>query len=258
MTVILCSPTPAAIIKAVLLSIVENDLPCMKGQERDLGLFGHVGGQNADQASLPILLTRLTEKGINGQWLREAPGDTLRRLVAANLRYSSPDRAAVAFAAIEEALSYGHSYAFSGIGDISKLFLARYRAVSHEVHKMTGFVRFHPAGEDTLVARPKLFHNTADLILRVFAPRYPNTRLVFLLDTGGLALDKGKFTPVLAEDYQRYIDEDPFSATWEQYYRSQYIASRKNLTLAQRFLPKKYWDSLSEGRILEEEAKNWG
>ena len=107
-----------------------------------------------------------------------------------------------------------------------------------------------------MVARPKLFHHTADLVLRVFAPRYPNTRLIFLLPNGGLALAKGKLFPVPTDEYQHFIDEDPFSATWEQYYRSQYIASRKNLSLAQRFLPKKYWDSLAEGRILEAEAKN--
>lgn len=255
---ILCSPTPAAIIKAVLLALLDNDLPCLKGEEGGLGLFGHTAGQDADQAAMPTLLAGLASRGINGQWLRDTPGDTLRRLVAANLRYSSPDRAAVAFAAIEEAILHGHAYAFGGIGDISRLFLSRYRAVSHEVHKMTGFVRFHPAGEDTMVARPKLFHNTADLVLRVFAPRYPNTRLIFLLPNGGLALAKGKLFPVPTDDYQHYIDEDPFSATWEQYYRSQYIASRKNLSLAQRFLPKKYWDSLAEGRILEAEAKNWG
>lgn len=256
MTVILCSPTPAAIVKAVLLALLADDLPCLKGAEGDLGLFGHTAGQDADQAAMPPLLAGLAARNIQAQWLQDTPGRTLRRLVAANLRYSSPDRATVAFAAIEEALLHGPVYAFSGIGDISRLFLSRYRAVGHEVHKMTGFVRFHPAGEDTLVARPKLFHDTADLILRVFAPRYPHSRLVFLLPAGGLALERGQLFPVPSAEYQRYVDEDPFAATWEQYYRSQYIASRKNLALAQRFLPKKYWDSLAEGKILAAEAQN--
>lgn len=257
MTVILCSPQPASIIKAALLALVHGDLPCLKGEEAGLGLFARTPGHDADRTALPGLLTALRgARGLDAAWLRGDPGDTLRRLVAANLRYRSADRAAVAFAAVEEAILRGHAYCFSGIGDISRAFVGRYQAVAREAHKMMGFVRFHPAPDDTLVARPKLFHDTADLILQKFVPRYPGCRLVFLLPDRALVLHEGVFSAAPPEDYARYADDDPFTAVWERYYRSQYIESRKNIGLAQRCLPKKYWDWLAEGRILGEEARN--
>ena len=47
---------------------------------------------------------------------------------------------------------------------------------------------------------------------------------------------------------------DDFTNLWETYYRSQYIEARKNIRLASRFIPKKYWDWLPEGKILKQEA----
>jgi hypothetical protein len=105
------------------------------------------------------------------------------------------------------------------------------------------------------VAQPKLFHDTADLILRQFAPRYPGTRLVLLLPDTALALAGGAITTVSPADYAGVVANDPFAATWESYYRSQYIESRKNIVLAQRHIPKKYWDWLPEGQIIAHEAQ---
>lgn len=243
-------------IKAVLLAMLTGDLPCLAGEEAGLGLFAAAGGRSADREPLAGLVAALAARGRRAEWLQAAPGKTLCQLIAANLRYAAADRAAVIFAAVEEAILRGHTYCFNGIGDLSRAFVGRYRAVGHEVHKMTGFVRFHPAADGALVARPKLFHNTADLILRQFASRYPGTRLVFLLEDTALVLDQGRLGRQSANSYTACVDADPFAAAWEKYYRSQYIETRKNIALASRCLPKKYWDWLAEGRILAAEAKN--
>lgn len=252
---IICSQAPWPIIKAGLLAQIHNDLPCFHGEQDSLGLFKDTTVYNADKTALKPLIQELSAAcGLDGAWLQGNPGKTLARLVAANLRYQTADRAAVIFAAVEQAIRYGHSYCFCGIGDISRVFLSRAKVVAHEVHKMLGFIRFHPAPDNTLVAKPKLFHQTADLILRKFAPRYPNTRLVFVLEDTALAFTDGKITKVPAAPYLPHLENQDFAAAWETYYQSQYIASRKNSRLAQHVIPKKYWDWLAEGKILESEA----
>ncbi|WP_425058050.1 hypothetical protein SCACP_26920 [Sporomusa carbonis] len=253
---IICSPAPWPIIKAALLAEIYNDLPCFQGEQDSLGLFGITAAHDADTASLAALIKQLSATcGLDTSWLLASPGHTLARLVAANLRYQALDKAAVIFAAVEQAIRYGHSYCLCGIGGISRIFLSRAKIVSHEVHKMLGFIRFHPAPDNTLAAKPKLFHQTADLILRQFAPRYPNTRLVFILENDtALMLTNGKIMHTPANIYLPYVENQEFAAAWETYYQSQYIATRKNIKLAQHAIPKKYWDWLAEGKILESEA----
>lgn len=252
---IICSPSPWPIIKAALLAQIYNDLPCFHGEQDSLGLFRDTAVHNADTASLTTLSKQLsTVCGLDAGWLLDSPGQTLARLVAANLRYQASDRAAVIFAAAEQALRYGHSYCFCGIGDISRIFISRAKVVSHEVHKMLGFIRFTPAPNNTLVAKPKLFHQTADLILKKFAARYPNTRLVLIVDDLALVLKDGLIAELPAAAYLPYAEDRAFATAWETYYQSQYIAARKNIKLAQHAIPKKYWNWLAEGKILENES----
>ena len=239
-----------------MLAEIYNDLPCLKGEEQSLGLFGYTSAHDADNIATQKLVSRLAEIGIQANWLLANPGKTLAKNIAANLRYNSPDRTPLIFGAVEEALRHGYNYAFNNIGDISRVFLQRYRTVAHEVHRMLGFIRFHPVPDGSLVAKPKLFHNTADLILRQFVPRYPGTRLVLLLANKALILDNGNLLSAPPEDFLPFIQNDPFNETWEKYYQSQYITTRKNSALAQRVIPKKYWDWLAEGRMLDNIAKN--
>lgn len=257
MTVILCSPAAGSIIKAAILAEIHHDLPCFHGEEADLGLFSYTGSLDADKAVMASLLKELrTECGLDANWLLAKPGQALARVITANLRYTAPDGAALIFAAVEQALRYGHDYCLCGISDVAKIFIGRARSVSREVHKMLGFIRFQPGPDNLLIAKPQLFHNTADLILKQFATRYPQTKLVFLLPDKALVLEDGHIQTVPAENYAAYTEADEFTLAWETYYQSQYIATRKNMTLAQRVIPKKYWNWLEEGKFLYAEAKN--
>lgn len=255
---IFCSPTPASVIKAALLAKLHNDLPCIEGEETGLGLFALTESHDANR----FLLRDLTEQlrlacGLQADWLTTDSGRTLLRHINANLRYNAADRSAVIFAAAEQALVYGPNYTLCGIGDISRIFVLRTRAVAHEIHRMTGFIRFSP-GEDnrTLVAVPQLFHQTADLILHRLAARYPSHKLVFLLNSQALVWENKSITCETIDRYQPYIAQDNFKELWETYYRSQYITTRKNMKLASRVIPKKYWSWLAEGKILAQEAGN--
>ena len=184
---IICSPSPWPIIKATLLSQLHNDLPCFPGEQDSFGLFKATGTLDADNAVLPVLIRQVADTcGLDAFWLLGNPGQTLARLIFNNLRYRAADKAAVIFSAVEQALRYGHAYCFCGLGDISRIFLSRAKVVSHELHKMTGLIRFQPAADNTLVAKPKLFHQTGDLILKQFAPCYPGTRLVLIIDDTAL------------------------------------------------------------------------
>lgn len=253
---ILCSPAPVSIIKAAIMAQIHQDLPCFHGKQEELGLFMHTTTLDADQQTTAVLIKQLLAFcGLDASWLLHAPGQALGRLVAANLRYQSPDRIAVVFAAIEQALRYGHSYCLCGVGDSSRLFVDRSRAVGKEIHRMLGFIRFQTGPDQSLIACPKLFHDTADLILRRFAPRYPCTRLIFLLGDTALLLENGQLSQLPAEEFLPYVDEDDFRQVWDTYYQSQYIATRKNSKLASRVIPKKYWDWLPEGKVLAYEAQ---
>lgn len=252
---ILCSPTPSSIIKAALLSQIYNDLPSLRGEQETLGLFMYTSGVDADTYTITDLINRLHQTcSLNTEWLMESPGKSLAHHIAGNLRYQAPDRAAVIFAAVEQAIRYGHAYCLCGIGDISRIFIARTRAVWHEVHRMIGFIRFNPAPDNTLVTAPKLYHNTADLILRKISIKYPSNKLVMLLPDKTFAIEGSTLSQIPFEEYQQYAQNDSFEKAWETYYNSQYIAARKNIRLAQRVIPRKYWDWLAEGKILEQES----
>ena len=253
---IFCSPTPASIIKAALLAKLHNDLPCIKGEETCLGLFALTESHDANRFSLRDLTEQLRLTcGLQADWLVTDSGRTLLRHINANLRYSAVDRSAVIFAAAEQSLIYGPAYTLCGIGDISRIFVLRTRAVAHEIHRMTGFIRFSPGEDDrTLIAVPQLFHQTADLILKRLAVRYPSHKLVFLLNSQALVLENKAITCESVDPYQAYVTQDNFKELWETYYRSQYITTRKNMKLASRVIPKKYWSWLAEGKILAQEA----
>lgn len=252
---IICSQSPWPIIKAALLAQIHNDLPCFHEEQDSLGMFKDTTVYNADKTPLPALIRQLSATcGLDTAWLLSNPGQTLTRLVSANLRYQAADRAAVIFAAVEQAIRYGHPYCFCGVGDISRVFLSRAKIVSHEVHKMLGFICFQPAPANTLVARPKLFHQTADLILKRFAPHYPHTRLVFILGDTALELTDGKLTQTAAMPYLPYLETQAFTAAWENYYQSQFIATHNNIKLAQHVIPKKYWNWLAEDKKTENEV----
>ena len=253
---IVCSSKPLPVILAALLSQLTGTLPCLEEEARQLGLFSQVDIQRADTEELSQLIRRLSlEAGLDARWLPTKTGRTLMEMVAANLRYRGSERGPVIFSALEEAFRQGPSHCLLGIGPSSRSLVQRFREVCHEVHRMTGFVRFHPGPGNTLITRPKLFHDTGDWLIRQLARRYPHNRLILVLEDKAFAFENGELSLLPdKEPFLAYLSDRSFEQAWETYYRAQYIENRRNDRQAGRLIPQKYRNWLHEGAILNEVA----
>jgi probable DNA metabolism protein len=249
---IVFSPQVSSIFTAVLLTKLHNDIAMPKGEEIGPNLFSSLPILDADSYSLSDIVTEYsstftTQLG----WLNEGTGQQLKKMIQYNLRHRPIDYDVIV-AAIDEVLEFGPQYCLQSLSATARRFLAKARAVQHEVHRMIGFIRFTPVDDYTLVNKPKLFHNTADLILRQFQPRYPEYKLVLILDTYALSIHKHILAKEPIEPYHSYLQTDEVDELWSRYYLSQNISSRENIPLAQQRIPQKYWDWMQEGKILKE------
>ncbi len=256
---ILCSPNPESMLKATILSLLTGQVAELRVAAKEQpNLFTLSDEINADGYSLSRLICELASKtGRNFAWLGHYQGRRIAIMSLFNLRNHSRDCSLIIFAALSEALQHGPGYCICGRGAASAVFRRRSREVGSEIHRMMGLIRFDETADGDLVARPKLFHHTADILLRKFQLRYPLKRLVFLLPDGALCCEQERISHIEMQDLPPALlnPTDEFASLWETYYRSQYIPTRKNIRLASRFIPKKYWDWLPEGKILEQEAR---
>ena len=255
---ILCAPNPASMMKAAILCELTGLSPQLRLAVEQPDLFSLTEDLDADSESLPALAAQLAGKtGDNYTWLGNGRGRRLAVMILLNLRNGSQDCTPVIFAALSEALRYGPLHCILGRGRAGAVFRRRSREVGTEVHRMLGLIRFSEAADGSLVAQPKLFHHTADILLRKFQLRYPKQRLVFILPKEVLCCDQGIVSQIAVQDFPDSLlnTTDDFTVLWETFYRSQYIPERRNIRLASHFLPKKYWDWLPEGKLLEQEAK---
>lgn len=253
-----CSATPEGMLKASILSELTGQSPNLRVSTEQPDLFSLANELDAENYSLPDLLAKLTAKtGRDYSWIGHYRGRRLAVMILLNLRNRTRDCVPVIFAALTEALRYGPGHCILGRGRAGAIFRRCSREVGTEVHRMLGLIRFTETKGKELLSRPKLFHHTADILLRKFQLRYPEHRLIFILPEGALCCEGGIVHPVAMQDFAEDVlnTTDDFTALWETYYRSQYIPERKNIRLASHFVPKKYWDWLPEGKILEQEAK---
>lgn len=253
MTMILFSPQVKSILTAVLLAGIHGDIAMAKTEQDNGGLFTHQGNLDADTYNLEkTALTYTSAFGANLDWLDKAPGAQLKQIIQFNLRHRPPNFALIQ-TAIAEALQFGPQYCLQCLSPTARKFVNQAGIVAHEVHRMLGFIRFTPMEEKTLLAKPKLFHHTADLILRRFQRRYPGYKLVLILDDCAMTIFRRQLSKEAPEPYLPYLTDAKAEELWHKYYQSQYIDTRKNIPLAQRRIPQKYWDWLSEGEILKTE-----
>lgn len=253
-----CSANPSSMMRAAILSEFTGHTPSLHTNCEQQDLFSLSETLEADSYSFPALINDLTlHTGKDYSWLVHYQGRRLALMILFNLRNRNHKCSDIIFAALSEALRYGPGYCICGRGSASSVFRHRSREVGTEIHRMMGLIRFNTTTEGDFVARPLLFHNTADILLRKFQQRYPAQRLIFVLPEGALCCEQGRLSEIAVQDFPASLlnQTDNFSALWETYYRSQYIPARKNIRLASHFIPKKYWDWLPEGKILKQEAK---
>jgi hypothetical protein len=130
---------------------------------------------------------------------------------------------------------------------LSKKYFFMHMEVLRESERMKAHTRPRPAGNLMYVEiRPE--HDVIDLYLEWIARRASDRASVvkahgnyYLANANFLGHDKG-IKEISAEEARRLIGdlpEDDFS-TWEMYYDSQLIESRRNKELAKKMLPAKY------------------
>jgi probable DNA metabolism protein len=250
---IMFSDNPQSILKAYMLSKLTGDTVIAEDCN-DLLFFSGSAVIDTDGYELQDLAQQYKEHfHRNVDWLHTHKGNELMLIIYKALRHSSESKYSVIFKALDDAYSKGIEYCLQGASIQSKKLNSLCREVSHEVYRMIGFIRFKPAGDMCLVARPLLYHDTVDLILREFQGRYPNHRVVILSDKGSKAMENGRIFDVLDEDYEKFLKDDIYDTVWEEYYKSQYIEPRKNMRLAAAKIPKKYWGWMQEGKLLKSE-----
>ncbi|MGE5631671.1 MAG: DUF4130 domain-containing protein [Caulobacteraceae bacterium] len=250
---IVFSDNPESIIKACILSKLTGDC-IMSERSNNLLLFSGDAVINSDNYCIDDLAKQFKDYFLrNIDWVYSYKGNELKHMIYLALRHSSETRYSIIFKAIEDAFFKGINYCLQGASQYCKKLRSLESEVNHEVYRMMGFIRFKPAGDKCLAANPKLFHNTADLILTEFQKRYPYHRIVLITDVSALAIENGRIFEVNKNEYEKYITQDIYDSVWEEYYKSQYIESRKNIRLASSKIPKKYWDWMQEGKILKSE-----
>lgn len=207
---------------------------------------------NADAFSLTEAYRLYRQSCGPVSWLENTKqGKKLAAVLYYAARYSSRDRCALALQVLNQALEKGAEYVLAKVSPEAKVLMTRARRVSMELHRAYGFIRFAPAGDDTMTGRVELTHDTADLVLSYFAGRYRGYRIVLLANGRAHIWDKGKITVTDAGKFDAGTGPDGFDAFWDAYYDSQVIEGRPNKELARKHLPKKYWSWVPEGYKLE-------
>lgn len=250
-----CKPVP--LIKGCLLSRIMKT-PCgPRLQDQTTCLFSGKSSIIADEKDLNQLISEYRNTlGSDLSWLKDKKTSRLYSRISYALRHKSGKRFALIEQAVFDAFDNGPDYCLFSVSLNCRKFNNLAREVFHEVHRMLGFIRFVSFDDKTLVAIPKLEHNTEDLILKYFYPRYPGFRVVLILNNKALAMENGRVFPVDPIPYSSISPiNDTYATTWEKYYESQYITERKNIPLVQKAIPKKYWDWMIEGKILAREQE---
>ncbi|MFZ5352803.1 MAG: DUF4130 domain-containing protein [Bacillota bacterium] len=251
---IIYTNSPDSIIKALLLSKLTGNI--LSHPRQTLTLLQDSLILNADDYCLKELASDFSSKYcVDTSWINTSRFSELKKLVHYAARNNSPDKYNIIFSAIEDAFLDGIEYCLQDISPYGKKMRTLARAVAHEVGYMLGFIRFKKHDESCLVATLKLYHDSMDTILWKLKARYPKHKLVLISGSKALAIEGTYIYEVDRHEFESTLKNDNFDEYWKEYYKSQYIESRKNIRLAAAKIPKRYWDWLPEGEILREEDK---
>lgn len=123
-------------------------------------------------------------------------------------------------------------------------------AVTLEIHRMHGFVRFLECGSGALYAPIAPVHDICDLLVPHFRARFPEFPFVLHdVPRKKAAVYDGKnaFTaPLERAEIVLSADEKEWQALWRRYYRSVNIPSRERLKQMRAELPLRYRPFMTE------------
>jgi probable DNA metabolism protein len=133
------------------------------------------------------------------------------------------------------------------------------KEVGREVHRMHAFVRFQRMADDIWFAAIKPDFDVIPLIGDHFEKRYADQKWVIydVKRSYGLSYDLEKMeyveldftaslTPEKLNTRVLHKDEIAYQTLWQEYFKSVDIASRRNMKLHIRHVPKRYWRYMME------------
>lgn len=125
--------------------------------------------------------------------------------------------------------------------------------VSHEAHKLTGFVRFQETKEHFLYSEIEPENNVLEIISKHFAKRLPNEYWIIKdVKRGFISVYDKKNYNIYSENelnlfpFQKSNIEIEMQNLWKLFYQTIGIKERKNERCRMNFMPKKYWKHMIE------------
>ena len=194
--------------------------------------------------------------GLESEILRERFANLLAYLWCAE---AGPGRDALAEEAARQALAHGLANVVGGASPEARAFCLAARRVWMEAHRLHAFTRLRPAhldGREIMVGALEARADLMPLVMAHFRTRFPEAEIVLLcgrrafIERPGHALEQRPGWELALTD-----DGDGFDALWWGYYDAQYIPQRRNIRLATRHMPRKYWSWLPEGMRMEREER---
>lgn len=202
---------------------------------------------------LELLKKRYKRQFGNLTWLDSHQSRSIASGAYYALRFKAPDNAALVLKVMIQALEKGPDYVLSRVSSEARTMFNRSRRVCMELHRAYGFIRLNPMyfeGREIMVARAVLEHNIHDLVVRYFVCRQENTPIYIIDNDFAYFLSDGQLAASHVNDLPFTLPPDLFQEYWNAYYDSQFIEGRKNLALARKHIPKKYWGWMPDGEKL--------
>jgi len=130
--------------------------------------------------------------------------------------------------------------------------------VRRERHRMEAFVRFEKLADEIFYSAVEPDFNVLPLLIRHFKDRYADQKWIIydirrqygiyydLNDVEFMEIDFSKKNQASRTSSLQSEDEGLYQHLWKNYFTSVNIASRKNMKLHLRHIPKRYWKHLTE------------
>lgn len=230
----------------------------MHSDEYSASLFNNSGNTqivNADNYNMQNVRHKYESRfGFIG-WLGSPKSRQLSAAAFYAARYNSTDRYRLIVEVMSQALEKGLGFVLSQVSPEARNLMNRSRQVCKELHRACGFIRFEPFHlEDTgevLVGKAEFHNDICDLVLKYFARRYAKQPVYLVVKNHVFFLEKNALQMKDITDVSFLQPRDTFAEMWGAYYDSQFIEGRKNLALAKKHLPQKYWSWVPEGEKLK-------
>lgn len=249
--IIMHRSTPSSLLKAAVLSRLHKGF-CIHADDLSKSILNDEL-IDCDQQSIDTVINHYIAKYGPLTWFKGPKARSLAQATYYAGRHKSTDKYRLIISVLQQALQYGPDYVLSRVSSESRQMFNRSRRVCMEIHRAYGFVRTQPvdtANGPVMVGKAKFEHDIYDIVIQYFNRRHKIPLYLISEDQVYYLHERCLKITNINELYFK-IPEDEFTPLWEAYYDSQSIESRKNLALARKHLPKKYWSWVAEGEKLK-------